>query len=158
MHGPVRVANRVHFDHADGTACHPFGTTCYARTHQPLAMQEETMQTLAKTDVNKIRMAVFPKDYPFNQNEPLQPVYQPTASGFDFDTPNFAAFRHFETQVGGLAEMGIETHVMVSVEGADVSVVLKERQSVPVGARVTLAIDTARTHLFDAAAGMRLPR
>ena len=63
-----------------------------------------------------------------------------------------------EAEVKLVEPTGAKTPVMVSVEGADVSVVLKERQAVPVGARVTLAIDTARTHLCDAAAGMRLPR
>ena len=37
MHGPVAVANKFHFAHADGTPYFPFGTTCYAWTHQPLA-------------------------------------------------------------------------------------------------------------------------
>ncbi|MAN46534.1 MAG: hypothetical protein CMF04_10105, partial [Hyphomonas sp.] len=36
-HGPVQVANRYHFAHADGTPFLSFGTTCYAWTHQPLA-------------------------------------------------------------------------------------------------------------------------
>jgi hypothetical protein len=33
-HGPVRVHNRFHFRHADGTRCIPLGTTAYAWTHQ----------------------------------------------------------------------------------------------------------------------------
>ena len=35
-HGPVRVRNQFHFAYADGTPYFPFGTTCYAWTHQPL--------------------------------------------------------------------------------------------------------------------------
>src|SRR6185437_15270670 len=54
--GPVRVRNRFHFAYADGTPYFPFGTTCYAWTHQPLAMQAQTLRTLAKTRFNKIRM------------------------------------------------------------------------------------------------------
>ena len=38
-HGPVRVRNRHHFAYADGRPYFPFGTTCYAWTHQPLEMQ-----------------------------------------------------------------------------------------------------------------------
>ena len=34
-------------------------------------LQEETLETLAKARFNKMRMGVFPKDYPFNTNEPL---------------------------------------------------------------------------------------
>jgi hypothetical protein len=40
QHGPVRVRNQFHFAHADGTPFLPFGTTCYAWTHQPLALQQ----------------------------------------------------------------------------------------------------------------------
>jgi hypothetical protein len=113
-HGPVSVHNRFHFAYADGTPCFPFGTTCYAWTHQPLAMQDETLATLGKAKFNKIRMGVFPKDYPFNENEPLQDIYQRGEDRkLDFDRPNPAAFRHFEQQVGKLRDMGIEADVII---------------------------------------------
>jgi len=70
-HGPVRVRNQFHFAYADETPFFSFGTTCYAWTHQPLALQAETLATLQAARFNKIRMGVFPKDYPFNTNEPL---------------------------------------------------------------------------------------
>ncbi|MDR3440266.1 DUF5060 domain-containing protein [Telmatospirillum sp.] len=114
VHGPVRVRHRFHFAYADGTTYLPFGTTCYAWTHQPIALQEETLATLAKTGFNKLRMAVFPKDYPFNTNEPLQPIYLAGADGnLDFDRPNPAAFRHFEAQIAQLGEMGLEADVIL---------------------------------------------
>ncbi len=114
VHGPVRVRDRFHFSHADGTPYFPFGTTCYAWTHQPLATQDDTLATLAKSGFNKIRMGVFPKDYPFNENEPLQQVFLPRADGsLDFDRPNPEAFRHFEMQVAKLAELGIEADIIL---------------------------------------------
>jgi hypothetical protein len=114
VHGPVRVRHRFHFAHADGTPYLPFGTTCYAWTHQVPAMQEETLATLAASGFNKVRMAVFPKDYHFNTDEPLQPMFLSRADGtLDFDRPNPAAFRHLETQVGRLAELGIEADVIL---------------------------------------------
>jgi hypothetical protein len=113
-HGPVRVRNRFHFGYADGAPYLPFGTTCYAWTHQPLVMQAQTLETLAKTRFNKIRMAVFPKDYPYNENEPLHRVYELRPDGTeDFDRPNPPAFRQFETQVAALAKLGIEADVIV---------------------------------------------
>jgi hypothetical protein len=113
-HGPVRVRNTFHFAHADGTPYFPFGTTCYAWTHQPLALQEETLATLGVTRFNKIRMGVFPKDYPFNTNEPLHWVFKPGPDGrADFDRPNPEAFRLFETQVGRLRDMGIEADIII---------------------------------------------
>lgn len=114
QHGPVRVVNTFHFAHADGTPYLPFGTTCYAWTHQPLEMQAQTLETLKKTRFNKLRMAVFPKDYPYNVNPPLQDVYQRGADGeLDFDRPNPESFRHFEKQVVELGKLGIEADVIL---------------------------------------------
>lgn len=113
-HGPVKVANQFHFAHADGTPYLPFGTTCYAWTHQPLDLQAETLETLGKAGFNKIRMGVFPKDYPFNTNEPLYDVFEIGADGQrDFDRPNPVAFRQFETQVGKLRDLGIEADIII---------------------------------------------
>ena len=99
-HGPVRVRNRYHFAYADGKPYFPFGTTCYAWTHQPLDVQRQTLQAMRTSGFNKLRMAVFPKHYIFNQNEPLYDVYERRDDGgLDFDRPNVVAFRHFETQI-----------------------------------------------------------
>lgn len=113
-HGMVAVRNRFHFAYADGTPYFPFGTTCYAWTHQPPAMQAETLDTLRASGFNKIRMGVFPKHYIYNENEPLFHVYARLPDGsFDFDTPNPAAFRHFENQVRELMKLGIEADVII---------------------------------------------
>ena len=114
VHGPVRVRNRFHFAYDDNTPYYPFGTTCYAWTHQPLEMQERTLASLKTSGFNKIRMAVFPKDYPFNTNEPLQPMFMDNADGtIDFDRPNPVAFRHLETQIARLGELGIEADLIL---------------------------------------------
>jgi hypothetical protein len=113
-HGPVSVSNRFHFAYADGTPYLPFGTTCYAWTHQPPALQAQTLETLKATRFNKIRMGVFPKDYPFNINEPLHDVFQRDAEGeLDFNLPNPECFRHFESQVRALRDLGIEADVII---------------------------------------------
>ena len=112
-HGPVRVRNKFHFAYADGTPFLSFGTTCYAWTHQPLAEQEKTLASLATSGFNKIRMGVFPKDYPYNTNEPLHDIFAVAAGTRDFDRPNYAAFRHFESQIGRLRDMGIEADVIM---------------------------------------------
>ncbi|MFI5799947.1 DUF5060 domain-containing protein [Streptomyces sp. NPDC051677] len=39
-HGPVRVHERFHFRHADGTRYFPVGTTAYAWTHQGDELEE----------------------------------------------------------------------------------------------------------------------
>jgi len=113
-HGPVQVANRHHFAHADGTPFLSFGTTCYAWTHQPLGEQDKTLETLEQTRFNKLRMGVFPKDYPYNVNEPLHDVYQRDANGqLDFDRPNPESFRHFEDQVKALGDRGIQADIIM---------------------------------------------
>ncbi|UWU23698.1 DUF5060 domain-containing protein (plasmid) [Rhizobium sp. CB3060] len=113
-HGPVRVRNKFHFAYADGKPFLSFGTTCYAWTHQPLEMQAQTLDTLKKARFNKIRMGVFPKDYPYNVNEPLHPCFEKDADGKeDFDRPNAVAFRHFERQVAALCELGIEADIIM---------------------------------------------
>jgi hypothetical protein len=113
-HGPVSVRAQFHFAHADVTPYFPFGTTCYAWTHQPPAMQAETLATLARTRFNKLRMSVFPKHYLFNENDPLHDIYARRDDGaLDFDRPNVIAFRHFETQVKALRDLGIEADIIV---------------------------------------------
>ena len=113
-HGPVRVRNKFHFAYADGTPYFPFGTTCYAWTHQPLEMQAETLATLKKARFNKLRMGVFPKDYPYNTNPALHSIFETGADGKeDFDRPNPVAFRHLETQVGALRNLGIEADIII---------------------------------------------
>ncbi|MCF3934849.1 DUF5060 domain-containing protein [Acuticoccus sp. M5D2P5] len=114
VRGPVRVHNQFHFAYEDGTVYLPFGTTCYAWTHQPLDLQEQTLETLKTAPFNKVRMGVFPKDYIYNTNDPLHDVFEKKADGtHDMDRPGFEAFRHFENQVGTLAEMGIEADIII---------------------------------------------
>jgi hypothetical protein len=114
VHGPVRVANRHHFAYADGTPYLPFGTTCYAWTHQPLALQEKTLETLARTRFNKLRMCVFPKDYIYNINEPLHDAFLRKSDGsFDFDRPNPEHFHHLDRQVQALGALGIEADIII---------------------------------------------
>ncbi|MGM4984172.1 MULTISPECIES: DUF5060 domain-containing protein [Rhizobium] len=113
-HGPVRVRNKFHFAYADGKPFLSFGTTCYAWTHQPLDMQAQTLETLKQARFNKIRMGVFPKDYPYNVNEPLYPCFEKGTDGKeDFDRPNPVLFRHFEKQVGALCDLGIEADIIM---------------------------------------------
>ncbi len=113
-HGPVHVHNKFHFAHADGKPFLSFGTTCYAWTHQPLDMQAQTLETLKKSRFNKIRMGVFPKDYPYNVNEPLYACFEKGADGKeDFDRPNPVLFRHFERQVAALCDLGIEADIIM---------------------------------------------
>jgi hypothetical protein len=113
-HGPVRVHNTFHFAYADGTPYYPFGTTCYAWTHQGKALEQQTLATLKQTAFNKLRMCIFPKHYPFNHNEPVHyPFARDAAGQSDFSRFNPAFWRHFEARLGQLRDLGIEADIIL---------------------------------------------
>jgi len=120
-HGPVRVANTFHFSYEDGTPYYPFGTTCYAWTHQTLELQKATLETLKDSPFNKIRFCVFPKNYPFNQNDPYTYPYVNTRvdgpiksnDGWDFTRFNPNHFQLFEKHILDLMALGIEADIIV---------------------------------------------
>ncbi len=113
-HGPVHVNNVFHFAYDDGTPFYSFGTTCYAWAHQGDVLEEQTLETLKKAPFNKLRMCVFPKDYIYNENEPVYYPFERDEKGESDPTrfnPEF--FRHFELRVGQLCEMGIEADIII---------------------------------------------
>ncbi|WP_338130417.1 DUF5060 domain-containing protein [Cohnella ginsengisoli] len=113
-HGPVRVKNRFHFGYEDGTPYVPVGTTSYAWTHQGQELEEQTLQSLARSPFNKIRMCVFPKSYLYNVNEPALEAFQRTSDGaWDFERFNPDFFRHLETRVADLGKLGIEADLIL---------------------------------------------
>lgn len=113
-HGPVEVFDTFYLRYADGTPYHQFGTTCYAWTHQPCAMQEQTLQTLAASPFNKIRFCVFPKSYAYNKNEPEFFAFQKGADGkFDFSRPDPNFWQHFEQRILDLQKLGIEADLIL---------------------------------------------
>lgn len=113
-HGPVKVKDKFYFEYSDGTPYHPFGTTCYAWIHQPLELQEKTLETLKSSPFNKLRMCVFPKHYEYNYNEPiLYPFEGSLDRGFDFSKYNPEFFRHLEKRILDLQEMGIECDLIL---------------------------------------------
>ena len=112
-HGPVGVRNTWHFGYADGTPYYPFGTTCYAWTHQPEALQEQTLATLRTAPFNKMRMCIFPKWYEFNRDEPRLFPFPRTGSDNDYTrfVPEF--WRNLETRVRQLQALGIEADLIL---------------------------------------------
>lgn len=113
-HGPVRTAATYHFAYEDGTSYIPVGTTCYAWTHQTQALQEKTLETLAASPFNKIRMCIFPKHYTFNNQEPERFVFpRLNESEFDFQRFDPEFFEHLEQRILELQEMGIEADLIL---------------------------------------------
>lgn len=113
-HGPVQVRDTFHFAYADGTPYRPIGTTCYAWTHQPEPLEEQTLRTLAHAPFNKLRMCVFPKSYAYNRAEPTRYPFAGTPpNSWDFARFNPAFFRHIERRVGQLRDLGIEADLIL---------------------------------------------
>jgi len=129
-HGPVRVADKFHFRHADGKNFKPIGTTSYVWNHQGEAMERQTLDTLAHAPFNKIRMCVFPKHYRYNENEPEFYPFPVVAKGrsdwdgsfngagkygwtFDFSRFEPAFFRHLEQRIADLQKIGVEADLIV---------------------------------------------
>jgi hypothetical protein len=112
-HGPVRVADRFHFAYADGTRYLPIGTTSYAWTHQGAELEERTLDALAASPFNKIRMCVFPKSYTYNSNEPERYPFARSVDGWDptrFDPASWADLEH---RIDQLAALGIEADIIL---------------------------------------------
>ncbi len=113
-HGPVKVADTRHFSYEDGTPYLPFGTTCYAWTHQPQELQDQTVKTLAKAPFNKIRMCVFPKHYTFNQNDPdYYPFEGDSKENFNFAKFNMDYWKNLEKRIIQMQELGIEVDLIL---------------------------------------------
>ena len=112
-HGPVQTEG-MRFVYADGTPYLPFGTTCYAWTHQPEDVRRQTLETLKAAPFNKVRMCVFPKHMIYSENEPERFPFEKKADGsWDVDKPNEDFWEDFEKQIEALDALGIEADVIL---------------------------------------------
>jgi len=112
-HGPVEIVNTYYLQYADGTPFYAVGTTCYQWTSVSQELQETTLETLAQSPFNKIRMCVFPKHYNWNRSEPWAFPYAREGKTNDYTRPNYAFFRNFDKRVAQLNELGIQADVIL---------------------------------------------
>jgi len=90
------------------------GTTCYAWTHQTPELIAQTLETLAAAPFNKIRMCVFPKHMPFNNNEPdLYPFEKGPDGTWNVSKPDERFWKHLEDKIVKLSDMGIEADLIL---------------------------------------------
>lgn len=112
-HGVVKT-KAFGFEYADETRFLPFGTTCYAWTSQPQNLQNETIKTLGNAPFNKIRMCVFPKAMPYNNNEPEYFPYLKDENGnWDINKPDYMYWENFDKRIIELKDLGIEADVIL---------------------------------------------
>lgn len=132
-HGPVRVANGVHFAYEDGKPYYSVGTTCYVWALQGEDCIRQTFAALRAARFNKIRFCIFPKHYAYNLGEPCSYPYEGTpmdsivltpdnfgeytgkqaGNHWDFTRFNPAHFRHLEACIAALEAMGVEADLIV---------------------------------------------
>lgn len=106
--------NCFHFAYKDGSRYQPFGTTCYAWTHQPGKIQEQTLLTLQNAPFNKVRMCIFPKFYTYNTTDPEKyPFCQDAEQGFDFTRFDPEYWEHLEHRIAQLDALGIEADLIL---------------------------------------------
>ncbi len=112
-HGLVQtVGDRFRYE--DKTRYLPFGTTCYAWIHQTPELQLKTLETLEASPFNKIRMCVFPKSMPYNNNEPeLFPFYKNPDGSWNVSRSNEYFWLHLENRIRQLAGLGIEADLIL---------------------------------------------
>jgi len=113
-HGPVGVWNKYYLAYEDGTPYFQIGTTSYAWAHQGDEMEQQTLRTLEQAPFNKMRMCIFPKDYVYNQNEPVYyPFEGEPLKDWDFTRFNPKFWQHFEERIMDLQNMGIEADIIL---------------------------------------------
>ena len=112
-HGKV-VTKGDKFYYADGKRFVPFGTTCYAWTNQTKELQEETVKTLRESPFNKIRMCVFPKSMPYNNNEPNCFAFESAGKGlWNVEKPVYRFWENLDLRMKQLLEIGVESDLIV---------------------------------------------
>jgi hypothetical protein len=90
------------------------GTTCYAWIHQTAELISQTIKTLSDAPFNKIRMFVFPKSMPFNQDDPdLYPFEKNAAGKWDVNKPDEQFWAHLDDKIIKLRDLGLEVDLIL---------------------------------------------
>ena len=113
-HGPLKVINTFYLEYTDVSPYYGVGTTAYQWTSVKQSVQEKTLETLASSPFNKIRMCFFPKSYIYgNETEPWAYPFKREGEENEFSEPNYEFFQNFDRRVAQLLEMGIQADVIL---------------------------------------------
>ena len=113
IHGPVQTLNQ-HFIYSDGSKYIPIGTTCYSWTNQSEQLQDKTLETLKKSPFNKVRMGIFPKSMPFNENDPEYfPFRKDSLGEWDVFQLDYHFWDNLERRIEALQQLGIEADLIL---------------------------------------------
>jgi hypothetical protein len=112
-HGPVRVAHRFHFAHADGTPFRPVGATAYNWLHQDEPLFSSTVDAIAEAGFNKFRFMVFPQGGGYIEHIPALMPFEKTDGRWDVTRPVPEFFQRLDRAVEVLGERGIQADVLI---------------------------------------------
>jgi hypothetical protein len=112
-HGPVRVAHRFHFAHADGTPFRPVGATAYNWLHQDEPLFSSTVDAIAEAGFNKFRFMVFPQGGGYIEHVPRLMPFEKTDGRWDVTKPVPEFFQRLDRAVEVLGERGIQADVLI---------------------------------------------
>lgn len=112
-HGPVRVAHRFHFAHADGTPYRPVGTTAYNWLHQDEPLFTQTVDDIAEVGFDKLRFMVFPQGGGYIEHVPELMPFEKTDGHWDVSRPVPEFFQHLDRAVEMLGARGIQADVLI---------------------------------------------
>ncbi|WP_136056191.1 DUF4038 domain-containing protein [Microbacterium sp. K24] len=112
-HGPVRVAHRFHFAHADGTPFRPVGTTAYNWLHQHEPLFAATVDDIAEVGFNKLRFMVFPQGGGYVEHLPTVMPFVKTDGRWDVSRPVPEFFQRLDRAVALLGARGIQADVLI---------------------------------------------
>ncbi|KJQ53442.1 putative endoglucanase [Microbacterium sp. SA39] len=111
--GPVRVAHRFHFAHADGTPYRPVGTTAYNWLHQEEPMFTRTVDDIAGIGFNKLRFMVFPQGGGYVEHVPTLMPFEKTDGRWNVTRPVPEFFQRLDRAVEMLGARGIQADVLI---------------------------------------------
>lgn len=111
--GPVRVAHRFHFAHADGTPFRPVGTTVYNWLHQVEPLFSSTVDAIAEAGFNKLRFMVFPQGGGYVEHVPTVMPFEKSDGRWDVTRPVPEFFQRLDAAVELLGERGIQADVLI---------------------------------------------
>jgi hypothetical protein len=112
-HGPVRVAHRFHFAHADGTPFRPVGTTAYNWLQQGEPLFSSTVDAIAEAGFNKFRFMVFPQGGGYIEHVPTLMPFETTDGRWDVTKPVPTFFQRLDRAVEVLGDRGIQADVLI---------------------------------------------
>lgn len=110
--GIIRVEEKHFYDQL-GQVFIPYGTTAYAWIHQSEDIVNQTFESLKESPFNKIRMCIFPKSMPYNNNDPQYYPFKQVDKKFNYQEIDYNFWDMLDNKIIKLNEIGVEADVIL---------------------------------------------